>query len=253
MTSKKPETPAEEWDAIVKTAEAAALDDDDENETDDHPPTEEELDAALAAHGYDVAKINADAAAFVQGVHDALADEETRRETLAEARTTASVTEGKPALPPVKGLPPSNVVPLETRETRGTRETRRKRAAWTTMLLAAAVLGAVGVSTAITVGMLAQPKNPVGPELHLHDPPSQMELAKAKLHEADEACDRGNLDECSALLQQAAEIDPEPQDSPATLKVLKKREELIRAGWRDGGSARARDAGKDPGKIKGGK
>jgi hypothetical protein len=230
---KKPETPEEQWEAVVRSAHAAgeerpAEEDADADDAAD-ARTDEEVDAALRAHGYDVEKIHRDGEAFVAKMMATLDAEEARvgpqeeplqpdaeGSRLSVAKAPASSAE------PAQAVFADNVTPLKPR-------TSRARPAWVTLLIAAALVVALAAAAAETVAILDRPKEaPIEPDrtppLRTPAPrePTPEELVAALRRDATEACDRQDWRLCTQKLDDAARDDPAGERAPA-VQALRQR------------------------------
>jgi hypothetical protein len=202
---KKPETPEEQWEAVVRFA--LRKHDAEEAEQDERPhndpermadKTDEELNASLRAHGYDVEKIDREGDAFMEEMLGALHDEEVQR---------ASVEGGaaEPSRPALGGTEPAHAQPAEVISFEE-RAARRRIARRSTLLLAAAIAASLAVGSAITVAVVDRPKRHFGPD---HGPSDDRQYEADGLRlAASDACEGAAWAECLAKLDEAKKLDP---------------------------------------------
>ncbi len=185
MSHTKPETPEEKWaalEATVAESEARELED----------MTEEEVDAELAARGFDLDRVKRDGEALAAKIHV----------ELAALDASAGAASGKSSTPPAAPAkePPSNVVPFPA--------SRSWRARSSVLLIAAAIAATLAITTATMIARRdpppPSPRGPVAPEVfveaHAEDIAAFRAAAEAARQAEDwEGCVR-NVDAADQLV-----------------------------------------------------
>ncbi len=224
---KKPETPEEQWEAVVRFARSRDPEDDDEDNAEPNgkgakePTTEAEVDASLRALGYDVEKVNRESEAFVEKMMATLHDEEVRH---------ASAEGTEPPRPAPSAPTVARAVPAEAEVIRlEPREDRARGARFAMALLVAALIATLLLCGGAFVAFLEQKPAPIEPDRPTPRAPprhesSPEEMAAKLRRDAKEACGRHDWKACTRRLDDAARMDPAGEQSEE-VKAL--RQQLV--------------------------
>ncbi len=188
----KPQTPEEQWDALVRfgdAEEARAL----------AEMTPEQVDAALEAHGYDLDQVDLDSEAFAAAL---LGDEAPPADPPDEPR----VVEAVDALPILDFA----------------KERRERRPRWVVALVAAVAVLVLVAGTNVVMVLVEEPQAAPPDAPFIADPPPRVpvrspeELAAEDLRrDAREACEGAAWSACVAKLDEAKRLDPKGEGEPA--------------------------------------
>jgi len=213
MIGKKPETPLEQWEAVAAFARGAAP-----ASVDDR--TDAEIAAELRARGVDPERIGENTRAFVEQM---LAEEEAEE---ARAEVPVASPSGPAHDPVVTAAPDSRPVVVEAQAAVPEEPARvipigrrGPRARWTVVLLAAAVVLALGAGAAVGIAVRDRsPRTPLGPDplvpRRREDPMIALQLAARLRDEARDECTRQEWATCQAKLDDARALDPAGDRDP---------------------------------------
>jgi hypothetical protein len=190
---KKPETPEEQWQALVDFGRGA-------EERDLAEMTDEEAKAVLEAYGYDLAKVDRDGEAFFSKLFERTAEDEAIAPPA--SASTPDLAHASDVAPPSSAGAP--VVSLQSRRQRF----------FDTVPYYAAAAGVVAAILGQSVGrfgppQLADPNHPdhMTPAPEGPTPPDLVARAKALREQAAGQCQAKQWEKCRATLDEALKLD----------------------------------------------